>query len=40
MGFTFSTMTLKLLLLIAMTATNILSLYHLSTILQSPKEVA
>ncbi|CAI8617786.1 unnamed protein product [Vicia faba] len=37
MGFTFSTMTLNLLLLIAMVATNILSLYHLSTTLQSPK---
>lgn len=37
MGFTFTTMTLNLLLLMAMVATNILSLYHLSTTLQSPK---
>ncbi|XP_061341238.1 probable methyltransferase At1g29790 [Gastrolobium bilobum] len=37
MGFTFTTMTLNLVLLIAMVATNILSLYHLSSTLQSPK---
>ncbi|XP_020232937.1 uncharacterized protein LOC109813205 [Cajanus cajan] len=37
MGFTFSTMALNLLLLMAMVATNILSLYHLSSTLQSPK---
>ncbi|XP_057416759.1 probable methyltransferase At1g29790 [Lotus japonicus] len=37
MGFTFTTMSLNLVLLMAMVATNILSLYHLSTTLQSPK---
>ncbi|KAG4999610.1 hypothetical protein JHK87_020682 [Glycine soja] len=37
MSFTFTTMTLNLVLLMAMVATNILSLYHLSSTLQSPK---
>ncbi|KAK7260438.1 hypothetical protein RIF29_26475 [Crotalaria pallida] len=38
MGFQFTTMTLNLLLLMAMVATNILSLYHLTTTtLHSPK---
>ncbi|XLR17181.1 hypothetical protein S83_045119 [Arachis hypogaea] len=37
MALAFTTMTLNLVLLMAMVATNILSLYHLSSTLQSPK---
>ena len=38
--FTFTTMTFNLVLLMAMVATNILFLYHLSSTLQSPKQLS